>query len=138
MPSRKRKVADFPQEYLGIWELAVAGRLRLTFHSRAQATHQRQQLYTFRKRLSEESPVVAEPFFQADLKVEEAAGGMGVLTAHVPEWKRQVREQLVAADYKPPDPVALLDQAQAAADAETAPEMDRVLDTLGFKAGPVK
>lgn len=136
MPARRRRqVSDFPAEYLGIWELAVAGKLVLTFPSRAQATNQRQQLYTFRKRLSEESPAIAEPFFQADLLVEEGPNGTGVLSAYIPEWKKQARELLEQMKFAPTDPVATLESVQAQAEEEAKPAMDQTLKNLGFKAG---
>ena len=130
--SRRRTVRDFPVEYLGIWQLAVAGKLRLEFPSPGTAANQRQQLHTYRKRLGEESPSIAEPFFQVDLKIETTEDGKGILTGHIPAWKQQVREQLAATDFRPADPVASLESAQTTAQAESGPALDKKLKDLGF------
>lgn len=91
---RNQSVSDFPPEFFDIWMLAANGSLRLSFESSGKATNFKQRLYTFRKRLLQESPAMAQEFAGVDLKVERGEtpqqGAGALLVPYVPEWKKQV------------------------------------------------
>lgn len=133
--SRRRVVADYPQEYLGIWQLACAGRLALEFPRRQTAMNQRQQLYAFRKQLSREMPPMAEPFFQADLRVVDTPSGKARLESYVPEWKLAVREALAATDGAMPLPQAdkVVEALEQHLTGEAQSALEGKLEELGFK-----
>ena len=86
----KRTVKDFPPEYMSVWQLAREGKLMLQIPTKGAATNKRQDLYVFRKRLNEEAPPLAAPFFEVDLIVEEE-NGFGIFRSGVLDWKQQVR-----------------------------------------------
>lgn len=89
---RNKSVADFPAEFFTIWELAAQRKLCLLIGERGKATNFRQRLYTFRKRLIEESPQVAQPFMSVDIKIERQLDGQFVVMDYVPSWKEQVNQ----------------------------------------------
>lgn len=129
----KRSVRDFPIEYFDIWSLAVAGGLHLTFPTKGMATNKKVDLQIFRKRLSEEDPTLARAFFQVDLLVQGDSHG-GTLTGYVPDWKKQVREQLSASDLSPPVLAAIAATTEAKQDEAAQGAVASVLQDLGFKA----
>lgn len=118
----KKPVSSYPPEFFDIWTLATKGELQIIFDRKGTATNFRQRLYTFRKRLEEESPAAAADFRLADLKIEER-GDRFHLIAYVPEWKRQIREQ---AERTKDDA-----SQEAALDAQAA-----TLANLGFGLKP--
>ena len=131
----KRKASSFPVEFLSIWQLAAAERLHLCFPTKGAAVSQKQQLQIFRKRLLEEAPEVAIPFFQVDLLIiEEPEGPGATLVSYIPEWKKQVRAAVQAADFSPMNPAEILRAGEATAQAENMAELDKTLDNLGFKS----
>lgn len=73
-----------------------------------QARNFIQQLYTFRKRLSEESPELAAPFFLVDLRLHDIEGNIitgkatsvpqrAIIRPYKPGWKDQLQQQLAAS-----------------------------------------
>lgn len=131
--SKRREARDFPAEYLAIWQLAVEGKLMLHFPSRGAATNRKVDLQRFRKRLAEEAPLEAESFFQVDLLVEGDAAA-GLLTAYVPEWKRQVREALAKSDLTSEAIVEIATEVLEQKREEVQDQVAETLSDLGFKA----
>lgn len=106
---RKKTARDFPPEFLDAWKLAVEGKLFLPMEAVGMARNLIQQLYTFRKRLSEESPEIAAPFFLVDLRVHDEDGRVitgkptkvpakAIIRPFNPTWKEAIRLQLIASD----------------------------------------
>lgn len=131
--SKRRTVRDFPQEYFDIWKLAVLGRLRLTFGSKGKAVNKKVDLQIFRKRLGEESPELANEFFQVDL-LAEGDESHGILTSYIPDWKRQVRDQLAASDLSSVAIAAIAETVVEQKQDETKDAVGGILKDLGFKA----
>lgn len=106
--SRKRKVADFPEEFLTAWRLAAEGKLELSFPSQGKALNFRQQLHAFRKAwVLENGQASCAGWFKYDLVVEgarlpgEAEASTFILSCKESEWKKQLR---ASAEAMPPLP----------------------------------
>lgn len=133
----KRAVKDFPPEYMLCWQAAIQGKLDLRLSTPGKATNLRQQLYIFRKRLNEEAPELAAPFFEVDLKIEDSR-----IVAHVLDWKRQVRSAILE---NPNSGEQIGEAIEQAAEQSAAPLLDGkppdpagdamsgTLENLGFK-----
>jgi hypothetical protein len=109
MARKTQTIKDFPPEFMNIWELAAAGKLMLSFDEAGTARNMIQRLYTFRKRLMEEAPQLAERFYLVDLRVHDEAGnvivgrktavpGKAIVKTYIPTWKEQVRKQLSSSE----------------------------------------
>lgn len=142
----KRTLSQYPQEFLSIWELALAGTLRIEFEKYGTGVNLRTRLYTYRKRMDEEAPIMAQPFKVVDLVMNPLpnANGKYELTGQVLSWKRQAREQMSQlAAIKPaetPNPasqtqprmVPAVPTPQAGAPEPEQDAMDSTLKSLGF------
>lgn len=103
----KQTAKDFPAEFLDAWKLAVEKKLLVSFESAGTARNWIQRMYTFRKRLMEESPAIAAPFFLVDLRVHDEQGnavigkatavpGKAMVKVYEPAWKAQIKEQIAS------------------------------------------
>jgi hypothetical protein len=93
MASRKRKVADFPEEMLQAWTLATQGKLWIEFESEGKARNFRQQLHMFRKAwMTENGPGSCQQWFGVDLIIDPRGDKFTVTTGKL-DWKKQVQEQ---------------------------------------------
>lgn len=129
----KRSVKDYPVEYFDIWRLASKGTLSLDFPSKGYATNKKVDLQRFRKRLAEESPELAEEFFQVDLMVE-GDHKWGKLKGYVPLWKQQVRKQIADSDLSSAAITEIASEVLEQKEQAATDEMGAMLDTLGYKA----
>jgi hypothetical protein len=102
----RRKVADFPSEFLQAWELASRGLLELSFPTKGKAMNFRQQLHAFRKEfLRENGQAACALWFTYDLVVEpdQSLGSSNSAEVHSwlikcskLDWKNQVNSQAKA------------------------------------------
>jgi hypothetical protein len=146
MVRRKLTAADFPQEFMSIWQLAVERKLLLQMDSAGQARNFIQRLYVFRKRLLEEAPQIATPFYAVDLRIHDEAGnvitgkatavvGKALIKDHVSTWKAQVAGLIAVSEI---EVSASKDSALEHVVSIPAPEADSLsetLNTLGFGTG---
>jgi hypothetical protein len=101
MTSRKRKVADFPEEYLSAWALAAEGKLSLSFDTEGKAMNFRQQLHAFRKAFVQENGQAAcATWFKYDLIIDPRVDKFAV-TCGLSDIKQQIREQLASTGVHP-------------------------------------
>lgn len=129
----KRTVKDFPQEYFGIWQLALQGRLDLRMPSKGHATNKKVDLQIFRKRLAEEDPQLANEFYQVDL-LATGDNTFGFLTGYIPEWKKQVREQLAQTNLTSAEVVEVAKDIVAEQEQASQDALGDTLKNMGFKA----
>lgn len=95
MSRRKMTLADYPQEFFTIWELACQGRLKLEFEEKGTATNFRHRLMAFRKQVRENGdPAMGLRFSEVDIlqPVYNQHTGVYELRDGLPAWKAQVRQ----------------------------------------------
>ena len=124
----RKSTRQYPAEFLTIWRLALSGELLLPFPRKGTAVNMRQRLYTYRKRLLEESPELAGPFIDLELQIEEQ-GNTWIITANLSEWKKLVQEQ--AKNLEPLEQFLHLASEKPSPDAD-ATALSSTLDNLGF------
>jgi len=146
---RKLGASDFPPEFMDVWNLAVQRKLLLTMESAGAARNMIQRLYTFRKRLMEEAPAIAGPFYTVDLRVHDIQGNVitGKATA-VPgpamikdfqsTWKAQIHalSSLQVSEIGSVRPKVSEEPMVIPSAAETSDNLSETLKTLGFGTEP--
>lgn len=96
--SRKRKVADFPEEFLAAWALAAQGQLTLNFPTDGKAMNYRQQLHAFRKAFVQENGQAScAAWFAYDLVIAREPSGSWQIICGLSDTKKQIRDQIAAA-----------------------------------------
>ena len=131
MVKRYATTKDFPVEFFDMWQLAVSGRLLITFPSKRTAVNKKMQMHMFRKRLLDEAPVQAAPLFQVDLQLTELSSGECALSSYIPAWKQQVREA-VKEGIPQGGALALVQKVEAGIEKEASHRLDDTLGSLGF------
>lgn len=148
MPRRKQTAADFPPEFMQVWELAVQKNLKIEMPTAGQARNMIQRLYVFRKRLMEEAPQIAAPFYSVDLRAHDEAGnvivgkstnvpGKAIIRVHQSDWKAQVAQQFQSVSegggITPSTAVGALSESVVTPDSPPSDQLSETLSILGFK-----
>lgn len=148
MPTKRKQltVADFPPEFMSIWQLAVDGKLSIEMDNAGSARNLIQRLYIFRKRLMEEAPSIAQPFYLVDLRVHDENGNLvskatsvpakAIIKTYVPTWKSQVASMISQVPERELNSPSELPVAQVP--VPTGDALSGTLEMLGFGTGEKK
>lgn len=146
MPTKRKRltVSDFPPEFMTIWQLAVDGKLSIEMENAGSARNLIQRLYIFRKRLMEEAPLIANPFYLVDLRVHDENGNLvskatsvpakAIIKTYVPTWKAQVASMVNQIPEGAGAPLAAA-PAEVIAAPPAGDALSGTLEMLGFGTG---